>query len=240
MVAVPQFFLWCFGLDGIDLALARRVFTCFGIYYFCFCAVAVYVTVVLQLAGHVTAKIVLVFAMGIIAYLSMLGLSKVSADAMWLGMIVGGVPILVVSLGYGYRKHLKYPFYTKFSLVNKMPSCIKFECSIDYEQHNLEEMKKMIKLFAVICEMSDELSSKMYSTILALLNNARERRSRHLKYLDITLCELDDGVQMAIKDCGRPYDPVHNGIDAASVGARSATYRYMFTMNVTTIVWNKI
>jgi hypothetical protein len=44
---------------------------------------------------------------------------------------------------------------------------------------------------------------------------------------------------MAIKDCGRPYDPVHNGMDAASVGARSATYRYMFTMNVTTIVWNK-
>jgi hypothetical protein len=29
-------------------------------------------------------------------------------------------------------------------------------------------------------------------------------------------------------------------MDAASVGARSATYRYMFTMNVTTIVWNKI
>jgi hypothetical protein len=80
----------------------------------------------------------------------------------------------------------------------------------------------------------------MYSTILALLNNARERRSRHLKCLDITLCELDYGVQMTIKDCGRPYDPVHNGMDAASVGARSATYRYMFSMNVTTIVWNKI
>lgn len=65
LVTVPQFFLWCFGLDGIDLAMARRVFTCFGIYYFCFCVVAVYVTVVLQLAGHVAAKIVLVFAMGI-------------------------------------------------------------------------------------------------------------------------------------------------------------------------------
>ena len=230
----------CFGLDGIDLALARRVFTCFGIYYFCFCAVAVYVTVVLQLAGHVTAKIVLVFAMGIIAYLSMLGLSKVSADAMWLGLIVGGVPILVASLAYGYREHLKHPFYTKFSLVDKMLSCVKFECSIDYEQHNLEEMKKMIKLFAVICEMSDEMSSKMFSAIQTLLKNAQERRSRHLKYLDISLCELDDGIQMAIKDCGRPYDPVHNGMDAASVGARSATYRYMFSMNVTTIVWNKI
>ena len=240
MVAVPQFFLWCFGLDGIDLALARRVFTCFGIYYFCFCAVAVYVTVVLQLAGHVTAKIVLVFAMGIIAYLSMLDLSKVSADAMWLGLIVGGVPILVASLAYGYREHLKHPFYTKFSLVDKMLSCVKFECSIDYEQHNLEEMKKMIKLFAVICDMSDEMSSKMFSAIQTLLDNAQERRSRHLKYLDISLCELDDGIQMAIKDCGRPYDPVHNGMDAASVGARSATYRYMFSMNVTTIVWNKI
>ena len=42
------------------------------------------------------------------------------------------------------------------------------------------------------------------------------------------------------QDSGHPYDPVHNGMDAASVGARSATYRYMFTMNVTTIVWNKI
>ena len=91
LVTVPRLFLWCFGLDGIiDPVLARRVFTCFGIYYFCFCAVSVYVTVVLQLAGHVGAKIVLVFTMGILAYLGMLGLSKVSADAMWIGMIVGG------------------------------------------------------------------------------------------------------------------------------------------------------
>ena len=239
LVAVPQFFLWCFGLDGIDLAMARRVFTCFGIYYFCFCVVAVYVTVVLQLAGHVAAKIILVFAMGTIAYLSMLGLSKISADAMWLGLIVGGVPILVASLAYGYWEHRKYPFYTMFSMVDKLPMCIKFECSIDYDQRNFDEMKKKMKLFADTCEMSDEMSTKMYSTIQTLFNNAQERRSSQLKYLDISLCELDDGIQMTIKDCGRPYDPVHNGMDAASVGARSATYRYMFTMNVTTIVWDK-
>ena len=239
LVTVPQFFLWCFDLDGIDLALTRRVFTCFGIYYFCFCVVAVYVTVVLQLAGHVAAKIILVFAMGTIAYLSMLGLSKISADAMWLGLIVGGVPILVASLAYGYWEHRKYPFYTMFTMVDKLPMCIKFECSIDYDQRNFDEMKKKMKLFADTCEMSDEMSTKMYSTIQALFNNAQERRSSQLKYLDISLCELDDGIQMTIKDCGRPYDPVHNGMDAASVGARSATYRYMFTMNVTTIVWDK-
>ena len=83
------------------------------------------------------------------------------------------------------------------------------------------------------------MSSKMYSTIQTLFNNAQERRSSQLKYLDISLCELDDGIQMTIKDCGRPYDSVNNGKDAASVGARTATYRYMFTMNVTTIVWDK-
>jgi Na+-driven multidrug efflux pump len=241
LVTVPQLFLWCFGLEGsIDPALARWVFTCFGIYYFCFCVVSVYVTVVLQLAGHVAAKILLVFSMGILAYLSMLGLSKVSADAMWLGMIVGGVPILVASLAYGYWEHRKHPFYTMFSLVDKMLTCIKFECSIDYEQHNLEEMKQMMKLFANTCEMNDEVRSKMHDTIRVHINNAEERRSNELKYLDISLTELDDGFQMTIKDCGRPYNPVHNGMDAASLGARSATYRYMFTMNVTTIVWNKI
>lgn len=240
LVAVPQLFLWCFGLSGsIDIALARRVFTCFGIYYFCFCVVSVYVTVVLQLAGHVAAKIVLVFTMGILAYLGMLGLSKVSADAMWLGMIAGGVPILVASLANGYWEHRKHPYYTKFSLVDKLPSCIKFECSLDYEQRNYDEMKKLMNLFADTCEMSDEVSARMLATIQMLVDNARERRSSQLKYLDVSLSELDDGIQMTIKDCGRPYDPVHNGMDAASVGARTATYRYMFTMNVTTIVWDK-
>jgi signal transduction histidine kinase len=87
--------------------------------------------------------------------------------------------------------------------------------------------------------MTDEVSKKMYATIKALFNNAEERRSSEPKYLDISLTELDDGFQMTIKDCGRPYDPVANGMDAASFGARSATYRYMFTMNVTTIVWDK-
>ena len=240
LVTVPRLFLWCFGLDGIiDPVLARRVFTCFGIYYFCFCAVSVYVTVVLQLAGHVGAKIVLVFTMGILAYLGMLGLSKVSADAMWIGMIVGGVPILMACLAYGYWEHRKHPSYTKFSMVGKMPSNIKFECSIDYERLNLDELEKIMRLFAATCEVNDELRSKINDTVQVLYNNAQERRKGHLKYVDVSLAELDDGFQMTIKDCGRPYDPVANGMDAASFGARSATYRNMFTMNVTTIVWDK-
>ena len=240
LVTVPRLFLWCFGLDGIiDPVLARRVFTCFGIYYFCFCAVSVYVTVVLQLAGHVGAKIVLVFTMGILAYLGMLGLSKVSADAMWIGMIVGGVPILMACLAYGYWEHRKHPSYTKFSMVDKMPSNIKFECSIDYDRLNLDELEKIMRLFAATCEVNDELRSKINDTVQVLYNNAQERRKGHLKYVDVSLAELDDGFQMTIKDCGRPYDPVANGMDAASFGARSATYRNMFTMNVTTIVWDK-
>jgi hypothetical protein len=52
--------------------------------------------------------------------------------------------------------------------------------------------------------MTYEVSKKMYATIKALFNNAEERRSSELKYLDISLTELDDGFQMTIKDCGRP------------------------------------
>lgn len=80
-----------------------------------------------------------------------------------------------------------------------------------------------ISLVTLQCEMTDEVSKKMYATIKALFNNAEERRSSELKYLDISLTELDDGFQMTIKDCGRPYDPVANGMDAASFGARSAS-----------------
>ena len=52
-----------------------------------------------------------------------------------------------------------------FSLVDKMLQSIKFECSIDYERQNLDEMKRMMKLFADTCEMTDEVSKKMYATI---------------------------------------------------------------------------
>ena len=96
-----------------------------------------------------------------------------------------------------------------------------------------------MRLFAATCEVNDELRSKINDTVQVLYNNAQERRKGHLKYVDVSLAELDDGFQMTIKDCGRPYDPVANGMDAASFGARSATYRNMFTMNVTTIVWDK-
>ena len=45
---------------------------------------------------------------------------------------------------------------------------------------------------------------------------------------------------MTIKDCGKPYDPVSNGFTAEACGALSASYRFMFAMNVTTIKWPKI
>ena len=80
-----------------------------------------------------------------------------------------------------------------------------------------------ISLVTLQCEMTDEVSKKMYATIKALFNNAEERRSSELKYLDISLTELDDGFQMIIKNCGRPYAPLANGMDAASFGARSAS-----------------
>lgn len=44
---------------------------------------------------------------------------------------------------------------------------------------------------------------------------------------------------MTIKDCGKPYDPVSNGFTAEACGALSASYRFMFARNVTTIKWPK-
>ena len=71
--------------------------------------------------------------------------------------------------------------------------------------------------------MTDEVSKKMYATIKALFNNAEERRSSEPKYLDISLTELDDGLMVWMRH--------RSGHDRP---------RYMFTMNVTTIVWDKI
>ena len=241
MIAFPGLFLKIFGLsDVVSIAMARRVFACYGIYYFCFCLMSVYVTVVLQLAGHLGAKIVLVFSMGILAYLSMLGLSSISPNAMWYGLILSGVPILLVSLGFGYWQHIKHPEYTQLTLVDRFPNQVKFECSLDYERRHIDEFAHVVRVFAETCEMPEKTYSDLYATSEVLYNDAIKRRPKHLKYMDFVISEGDDCFQLVAKDCGKPYDPVMQGlIDAKSCGAASAEYRFMFGMNVTTVRWGK-
>ncbi|MBR1516808.1 MAG: polysaccharide biosynthesis C-terminal domain-containing protein [Bacteroidales bacterium] len=240
MIFFPQLFLWCFGFsDTVDLSLTRKVFTSYAIYYFCFCVVSVYVTVVLQLAGHVGAKIVLVFSLGIVSYLCMLALSFISPDAMWLGMVVGSVPILLASLGVGYWYHKKHPEYTKLSLVDRYPKKIEFDCSLDYDGRHIDDFKRDARLFADTCEMPEEVFDKICLAGKMLYKNAVEHKYKRSKYMDISLVELDDGFSLSVKDCGHPYNPVANGIDARTLGARSATYRFMFSVNITTFTWDK-
>ena len=240
MILFPQFFLWCFGLgDTFDYAFARKVFICFGIYYFCFCTMSVYVTVVLQLAGYVGVKILLVFGMGITTYLCMLGFSFVSPDAMWLGMIVGSVPILIASIGFGFYLHKSHPGFTRFTLVDKYPNHIKFECSLDYERRHIEDFRRELHLFAEACEMPPAVLEKISTAAKALYQNAIDNREKDLKYMDISLCELDDSFSLTIKDCGHPNNPLVDKVDAKSLGAISASHRYVFSMNVTSLVWSK-
>lgn len=240
MILVPQFFLWCFGLTGVvDVAMARKVFACYAIYYFCFCMVSVYVTVVLQLAGHVGAKIVLVFSMGIITYLCMLGLSWIDSDAMWMGMIVGSVPLLVASLAFGYWQYRKHPGYTKFTLIDRFPKYIRLDYSLDYEHRNIEGIKRDFRTFADACEMPEEIYKKVSQAGSMLYHIAQEHRYKRLKYLDVCFVEMDDCFSMTFKDCGQPFSPLTYGISAQSFGADTISYRYMFSMNVTTVTWNK-
>lgn len=241
MIAFPGLFLKIFGLsDVVSIAMARRVFACYGIYYFCFCLMSVYVTVVLQLAGHLGAKIVLVFSMGILAYLSMLGLSHISPDAMWYGLIIGAVPVLLASLGFGYWQHFKHPEFTQFTLVDKIPNQFKFECSLDYEHRHFEEFKRSMRIFADTCEMPEKTYLNMLTTCEKLYNNALENKPKSLKYMDFSFYEGDDYIQMTIKNCGRPFNPVAQGLlNAELCGASSIEYRFMFGMNFTSVKWGK-
>lgn len=241
MIAFPGIFLRIFGLyNVVDIAMARRIFACYGIYYFCFCVVSVYVTVVLQLAGHLGAKIVLVFSMGILAYLGMFGFSFISPNVMWYGLILGGVPVLLASFGYGYWQHVKHPEYTQFTLVDKYPNQVKFECSLDYERRHVEDFKHAVRVFADACEMSEKIYSSIIETNGILYENALEHKPKHLKYMDLALSEGDDYFHMTVKNCGKPYNPVNQGIiDTKSCGAASIEYRFMFGMNFISIKWNK-
>ena len=159
---------------------------------------------------------------------------------MWYGLILGGVPVLLASFGYGYWQHVKHPEYTQFTLVDKYPNQVKFECSLDYERRHVEDFKHAVRVFADACEMSEKIYSSIIETSGILYDNALEHKPKHLKYMDLALSEGDDYFHMTVKNCGKPYNPVNQGIiDTKSCGAASIEYRFMFGMNFISIKWNK-
>ena len=238
MAAFPRVFLMIFELDHEPISsMARTPFTCYAIYYLCFCILSVYVTLSFQLSGRVGAKILFVFGICISSYLVMRLFSLISPDMLWYGLGVGSIPVLVISVCYGYWLHLRNPLLSRFTVSSTFPEYIQVDFSLNKVFAENGEFVKATNLFTDTCEMPERIKQDIIGTINKLTSTIVEHHGKSERTYDLLIKEREDKFELVIKDDGSPFDP------STSIGdsdiPRHIRYRFIFGMNITSVAWDK-
>lgn len=238
MAAFPRVFLMIFELDHEPISsMARTPFTCYAIYYLCFCILSIYVTLSFQLSGRVGAKILFVFGICISSYLAMRLFSLISPDMLWYGLGVGSIPVLLISVCYGYWLHLRNPLLSRFTVSSTFPEYIQVDFSLNKVFAENGEFVKATNLFTDTCEMPERTKQDIIGTINKLTSTIVEHHGKSERTYDLLIKEREDKFELVIKDDGSPFDP------SASIGdsdiPRHVRYRFIFGMNITSVAWDK-
>lgn len=233
----PSLFLTAFGLsDPSWRAMARVPFVCYSIYYFCFCLLAVYTTLSLQLSGRVGAKIFFIFGVSGLSYLCMRLFSFVSPDAIWYGLVVGSIPVPIAAMSYGYWLHRRNPLLSRFTVSSTLPECVKIEFSLEYESNDTSKVDNAVDTFAKICEMTEDEHRKIKTTLDKLCAIAVSNRRQNVKFYDFTLKETEYDYELIVKDAGTPFNLI---TDCDEELLKELDYQYVFGLNVTKVKWQK-
>lgn len=247
-----------FGISDPDiLANCRFPFICFSVFYLCFAILAVYSTISFQLMGHVMAKFVFIFGLGIIVYLFMHTFSLISPELLWWGLPVGGITVLALSFIFGYMHHKKNPMLTMFTLVNKIPNTIIMQESIDNKCSNLPEVINKLHLFTQTCELSEHIFKGIELCCTEYCEHLSESKLPTLAHsFDVVFLQLQNGISMIIESAGAPNSVMldegklqlmhENPSDLSKDDIRKlmlstipqkTEYRYMFGLNITIMTW---
>lgn len=258
MTLFPAVVASAFGIsDPAVLDTCRIPFFCFSLFYLCFAIMAVYSTISFQLMGHVTAKFVFIFGLGIVVYAFMSLFSHISPEMLWWGFPVGGFTMLGLSFAFGYVNHLRNASLTKFTLVETMPSEIIMEYSLDYECKNLPKLIDQLHVFTKLCELPDYVFKGIELCCTEYCDYLRESKIPLLaRTFDVIIRQLPDGICMIIESAGAPNSVIISNEKMESMKAnlsdlsqseirqmmlstipQNIEYRYMFDLNVTTMTW---
>lgn len=235
MTLFPQLFLSVFGIEGEAASAARMPFFCYSVYYFCFCFISVYVTLSFQLSGRVAAKILFVFGICLFSYVCMSLLALLSPQWLWYGLVLGSVPVLALSLTYGYSLYRRNPLLSKFTVSNTFPECVEISMSPKANSTDIDEVVSAINVFADTCEMSEPIRQDILQTFHALVRNISGNNGNEGRVFDFFMRENADTFELIVKDNGTPFDPSAT-LPPATL-SRILTYRFIFGMNVTSVKW---
>lgn len=258
MTLIPETVARTFGISSPEvLSQCRMPFACFFVFYLCFAIMAVYTTISFQLMGHITAKFVFIFGLGFVVYAFMHAFSLISPQMLWWGFPVGGISMLLLSFGFGYRHHRQKPWLSRFTLVDMMPSEIIMQASIDYDGRNLPEVMQQLRSFTIMCEQptfvfkSIELCCTEYCDYLRETPIPLAARS-----FDLIIRQIPDAISMTIESAGAPSciiltsekikEMQSNALNLTQPEIRqeiistlphNVEYRYMFGLNITTMTF---
>ena len=164
-------------------------------------------------------------------------LAIVSPQWLWYGLILGSIPVLLLSLAYGYSLYKRNPLLSKFTVSNTFPESVELSMSPKANSADVDVVVRAINIFADTCEMSESIRRDILRTFNALLRDISENNRKEGQVFDFFMRENADNYELIVKDNGSLFDPTDTL--PTDTLLRILTYRFIFGMNVSSVKWRK-
>lgn len=176
---------------------------------------------------------------------------------LWFGLpstaIVLAAYVAIVSGICCHRDRNLIPYF----LFNRMGDVVNLDISVNYSLDNFQEDMTRIHKFLTICEVGDILAGKIELCCEELIQNMSAKEAKGSTF-DLRLSDLEDSVNIIVKNVGAPLSPVINKdivkdfwekglipdekeISLLCIGqcCSKVVYRYVYGMNVAYLQFDK-
>lgn len=234
----PSFILTLFGADEGQMTPENCAALRIGALLFIPAAITTFHLNVHVLVGHEGVSAVMSVIQALSFIVSPYIVTAIDVNLFWWSLPIGAWMTVTVQLVLAYCAHRRNPDTTKFLLLPTLPDCVSMDYSISYQDENLDSSLKDAALFLNVCELdeSKRVDTFVYCTDIAykILQGSSDNREDH--YFDMRIMDNDDSIDIWFKDAGKPYNPTTGLTCPESI---SISHRYMFGLNVTTLVVKK-
>lgn len=234
----PSFFLSLFGADEAQLTPDNCMALRIGVLMFIPAALTTFHLNVHVLVGYGGLTSVMSVLQALSLVVTPFLVTAVDVNLFWWSLPLGALMTVTIQILLAYWAHRRNPDTTKFLLLPTLPDCVSMDYSISYQDENLDNSLKDAALFLNVCELdeSKRVDTFVYCTDIAynILQNSSDNRENH--YFDMHIMDNDDSIDIWFKDAGKPHNPTMGVTCPEGV---SISYKYMFGLNVTTLVVKK-
>ena len=240
-----------FGVEASqELAAVNHVLRIFSLLFLPF-ALTLTLVAVYQALERMVLSVVIVIGQLIMLVLTAGFFAHNAPDYIWYGFPLAGFAFLSAQLLYSYVTSRRQDCrISGLTLIPYSEGGHSLDCSVPYDSNRVSDTLGQIATFFETTGVDHHTAFNLNLCLEELMTNIAEHSTGHIVHhsFDVHVFVRDQHVRVALKDGGRPFDPVKTGRaattdlkddDIPNLGLRIAanivtdiSYKYMYGLNI--------